>query len=76
MTNGFSYKPYNIPIYMYRFTWLFCTQNFLRIISAVPDAEINTDCFQMRGRCFHDYYFFLWRNKNHREYGYKEILEK
>jgi len=28
MTNGFSYKPYNIPIYMYRFTWLFCTQNF------------------------------------------------
>jgi hypothetical protein len=40
-------------------------QNFLRIIPAMPDAEINTGRFQMRRKGFHYYIFFLWRNKDY-----------
>jgi hypothetical protein len=47
----------------------FVRKIILRIIPAMPDAEIDTGRFQMRRKGFHCYYFFLWRNKNYnREY--------
>jgi hypothetical protein len=39
--------------------------NFLRIITAMRNAEINTGHFQKRRKGFHYYYFFLWRSKTY-----------